>query len=40
MANLGIEPIGSEGVDNSVWVYSKEVDPDAVAEEVEEEVYG
>ena len=40
MANLGIEPLGSECVDNTVWVYSKEVDPYAIHEEEEEEVYG
>jgi hypothetical protein len=40
MANLGIEPLGSDGVDKTVWVYSKEVDPYAVEEEEEEEVYG
>lgn len=39
MSDLGIEPLGSNGVDNTVWVYSKEVDPYAVEEE-EEEVYG
>ena len=27
MRNLGIEPLGSDGIDNTVWVYSKEVDP-------------
>lgn len=40
MRNLGIEPLGSDGVDNTVWVYSKEVDPYAVREEEEEEDYG
>jgi hypothetical protein len=40
MGELGIEPLGSNGVDNTVWVYSKEVDPYAVQEEEEEEVYG
>ena len=40
MSNLAIEPLGSDGVDNTVWVYSKEVDPYAVAHEEEEEVYG
>ena len=29
---LGIEPLGSEYVDNTVWVYSKEVDPFAIEE--------
>lgn len=32
---LGVEPLGAESVDNSVWVHYKEVDPFAV--EVEEE---
>jgi hypothetical protein len=40
MRNLGIEPLGSDGIDNTVWVYSKEVDPYAVREEEEEEDYG
>jgi very-short-patch-repair endonuclease len=39
MSDLGIEPLGSNGVDNTVWVYSKEVDPYAVQEEDGEEVY-
>ena len=34
--NLGIEPLGSEFVDNTVWVHTREVDPFAV--EIEEEV--
>lgn len=29
---LGIEPLGSESVDNTVWVHSKEVDPFGVEE--------
>jgi len=29
---LGIEPLGSEYVDNTVWVHAKEVDPYAIAE--------
>jgi very-short-patch-repair endonuclease len=37
MGNLGIEPLGSDGVDNSVWVYSKEVDPYAIGKEEDEE---
>jgi len=36
--NLGIEPLGSEFVDNTVWVHTKEVDPYAVAEAVSEVV--
>jgi very-short-patch-repair endonuclease len=40
MRNLGIEPLGSDGIDNTVWVYSKEVDPYAAQEEEEEEDYG
>jgi hypothetical protein len=36
MNGLGIEPLGSDGLDNTVWVYSKEVDPYAVdAEEAD-----
>jgi very-short-patch-repair endonuclease len=35
---LGIEPLGSESVDNTVWVHSKEVDPYAVEEMVGEAV--
>jgi hypothetical protein len=30
--DLGVEPVGSEAVDNTFWVYSKEVDPFEVAE--------
>jgi hypothetical protein len=30
---LGIEPLGSEYVDNTVWVYSKEVDPYAIVKQ-------
>lgn len=40
MSNLGIEPLGSDGVDNTVWVYSKEVDPYAIGHEEDEEAYG
>lgn len=39
MNDLGIEPLGADGVDNTVWVYSKEVEPYPVEEE-DEEVYG
>ena len=35
---LGIDPLGSEFVDNTVWVHAKEVDPYAVAEAVSEVV--
>jgi very-short-patch-repair endonuclease len=40
MGNLGIEPLGSDGIDNTVWVHSKEVDPYAIREDEEEEDYG
>ena len=36
--SLGIEPLGSEFVDNTVWVHSKEVDPYAVTEVISEVV--
>jgi very-short-patch-repair endonuclease len=36
IVDLGIEPLGSEAVDNTVWVYSKEVDPFDVAEPIAE----
>ena len=29
---LGIEPLGSEFVDNTVWVHTKDVDPFAIEE--------
>jgi very-short-patch-repair endonuclease len=35
LAQLGIEPLGSESVDNTVWVHYKEVDPYGVEEEQE-----
>ena len=35
LARLGIEPLGSETVDNTVWVHYKEVDPYGVEEEAE-----
>ncbi len=35
LTRLGIEPLGSETVDNTVWVHSKEVDPYGVEEESE-----
>ena len=34
LCDLGIEPLGSESVDNTVWVHSKEVDPFLVEEMV------
>jgi very-short-patch-repair endonuclease len=34
LADLGIEPLGSESVDNTVWVHYKEVDPFLVEEMV------
>jgi very-short-patch-repair endonuclease len=36
LERLGIEPLGAEFVDNTVWVHSREVDPYAVAEQVGE----
>jgi very-short-patch-repair endonuclease len=39
MAKLGIEPIGSDGVDNTMWVYSKEVDPYAIEQEEDDDLY-
>jgi hypothetical protein len=36
LEGLGIEPLGSETVDNTVWVHSREVDPFGVAEAVVE----
>jgi hypothetical protein len=35
LARLGIEPLGSETVDNTVWVHYKEVDPYGVDAEAE-----
>lgn len=35
LTRLGIEPLGAESVDNTVWVHSKEVDPYGVDEEQE-----
>ncbi len=40
MNSLGIEPLGADGLDNTVWVYSKEVEPYTIEEEEEAEVYG
>jgi very-short-patch-repair endonuclease len=34
---LGIEPLGSEVVDNTVWVHSREVDPFEVSLDIQEE---
>jgi hypothetical protein len=36
--NLSIEPLGSESVDNTVWVHKREVDPFEVDVPVEAEV--
>jgi hypothetical protein len=36
-AAIGIEPLGAESIDNTVWVHSKEVDPYGV-EDKEQEV--
>jgi very-short-patch-repair endonuclease len=38
LQNLGIEPLGAETVDNTVWVHYKEVDPYGVELDVEQEV--
>ena len=38
LESLGIEPLGAEFVDNTVWVHSMNVDPFAVEEQVGEEV--
>ena len=35
LERLGIEPLGAESVDNTVWVHYKEVDPYGVEEEQE-----
>ena len=35
LKQLGIEPLGAESVDNTVWVHSKEVDPYGVERELE-----
>ena len=35
LERLGIEPLGAESVDNTVWVHFKEVDPYGVEEEQE-----
>ena len=34
LERLGIEPLGAEFVDNTVWTHSREVDPYGVSEEV------
>ena len=36
LGDLGIEPLGSESVDNTVWVHAREVDPFDVAEPITE----
>lgn len=38
LQKLGIEPLGAESVDNTVWVHYKEVDPYSVEEERAQEV--
>jgi very-short-patch-repair endonuclease len=38
LEGLGIEPLGAESVDSTVWVHYKEVDPYAVDAEIEREV--
>jgi very-short-patch-repair endonuclease len=35
LERLGIEPLGAESVDNTVWVHYKEVDPYGVEEDQE-----
>ena len=37
LQKLGIEPLGAESVDNTVWVHYKEVDPYGVEEDEEQE---
>lgn len=37
LERLGVEPLGSESVDNTVWVHSKEVDPYGVEEQSADE---
>ena len=37
LERLGIEPLGSESVDNTVWVHSKEVDPFGIEAEIADE---
>ena len=36
LENLGIEPLGSESVDNTIWVHHKQIDPYAALEATEE----
>jgi very-short-patch-repair endonuclease len=36
LGKLGIEPLGAESVDNTVWVHTKEVDPYGVEDEAKE----
>lgn len=38
LQRLGIEPLGAESVDNTVWVHCKEVDPYSVEEADDEQV--
>jgi len=35
LTHLGIEPLGAESVDNTIWVTYKEVDPYGVQEQAE-----
>lgn len=37
LESLGIEPLGSESVDNTVWVHHKVVDPMGIFDDAEEE---
>ena len=37
LQKLGIEPLGAESVDNTIWVHYKEVDPYGVEEDKEQE---
>jgi very-short-patch-repair endonuclease len=37
LERLGIEPLGSETVDNTVWVHHKEVDPMGIFDDAEED---
>ena len=38
LQKLGIEPLGAETVDNTVWVHYKEVDPYGVEADEEQEI--
>jgi hypothetical protein len=39
LERLGIEPLGAESVDSTVWVHYKEVDPYSVEEKQESSDY-